>query len=164
MYFTQTDENWKNEIMTHPKDQNYPDTLGEWGCLVTAVSNVLYQRGIFTNPKVLNEIIIRNKGYLYLFDPDTPKEQASFLRFGVLEKLYNFKKTTYNQNKYLAYGINNYYIGFYKVFYNGRFYTHFVNIIEDKGDTKIIFDVYRGEIKELNNEDFIKIYKLEFFE
>jgi hypothetical protein len=162
MFYTQVDKKWKDEIMTHPKGQVDPDTIGSVGCYLTAICNILKYRGEYLTPNVLNDIIVRNKGYLYLYDNQTPINKASYLRIQVLEKLYGFQKTNYRKNKYLLYGVDLFYIGKIKVTYNSKTYTHFVNIIRDYADYKLCFDVYSGKKIKVLNDNFVDIYKLEF--
>ncbi len=65
----QTNE-FANEIMTFPKWQNQPDIIKMYGCLLTAKLNAfnLFNAGKkYLNIKELNDLMIKHKGYLYLF-------------------------------------------------------------------------------------------------
>jgi len=159
--FYQTDPQWKDEIMTHPKSQKSPDVLGFLGCYVTCYANILKYRGENIDPKTLNDIIKQYKGYALLFDPNTPASRASYLRVEVLENLYNFKKSICT-SKDLKYQINSYYIAKILVKTSTSTFTHFINILEDLGSSKYCYDVYDNKKVKIANDKIIDIYKIEF--
>ncbi len=65
----QTNE-FSNEIMTNPEYQKQPDTIKMYGCLLTAklnAFNLFNKDKKYLNIKELNDLMIKHKGYLYLF-------------------------------------------------------------------------------------------------
>jgi hypothetical protein len=66
----QFDEACRDDIMTFPEYQNRSDTIGEFGCLLTAKCNAFnlynFQKPILTISN-LNKKIIENNGYEYLY-------------------------------------------------------------------------------------------------
>lgn len=66
----QSDPRYSNEVMTFPKWQPLPDRIGDYGCLVTAKLNCfnLFKKDKkHYNLKELNDILIQNFGYKYLY-------------------------------------------------------------------------------------------------
>ena len=91
--FTEIDERWNKEILTHHPDQKEPDYIQDWGCLLTSYANILAYRGYQVDPKILNNRLRANLGYLYLYDKSVDSSVASFLRSEVVENLYDCKIT-----------------------------------------------------------------------
>jgi hypothetical protein len=57
--FSQRDDRWKND-----KHGTSSSTLGQTGCLVTALAMIFKYFGLKdTTPKLLNQILTKNKGY-----------------------------------------------------------------------------------------------------
>ena len=73
--FTQTDPRWKNSTMATSEDK-----LNDYGCLVTCYSNItLTSLKTPITPALLNYLLILNKGYLALAQPNCKKAETSFI-------------------------------------------------------------------------------------
>ncbi len=70
-YFSQCDENWKNEGYDHmdpTKKYTYggytaKGTICNWGCGLTSAAMILNYYGVQVNPLTLNQCLIKHKGY-----------------------------------------------------------------------------------------------------
>lgn len=118
MLYRQTDKQWKDDIMTGPKDflhmftkeklqrwkinndSIHGDTLGLFGCLVTAscsAHSICYDNKQ-KNPKKVNELLRIQKGYQSLFDISKcePKGQKeSHIVWTVLQQILDIKNIDY---------------------------------------------------------------------
>jgi hypothetical protein len=88
MFYYQRDPRWKDVIMTSKQGQ-WIDTIGDWGCLVTCIANVLevLMDKKFT-PKDLNDLIRECKGYKFLFNQQAPEPEASILIWWKVKELF----------------------------------------------------------------------------
>lgn len=69
--YTQRDSAWKSILLGFNKDKKY--TIGDYGCLLTAISAYLFSSGRKVNPAELNELLKGVKGFvkdtgLYIWD------------------------------------------------------------------------------------------------
>ena len=152
---TQTDEKYGNEIMTqcNEKYRVWIDRIKRWGCLVTALANI-----IDLTPKELNDIIKENKCYEYLNNPNTPENKASFLMLNKLKNILNL--SIINDLAYKEYKEAD------KVFWIARIIHrtgggHYINVIRKEANTWIVFDVENGKEKRLQNKDITKLIRIE---
>jgi hypothetical protein len=152
---TQIDEKYGNEIMTqcNEKYRVWTDYIKRWGCLVTALANILDK-----TPKELNDIIIENKCYEYLNNPNTPENRASFLMLDKLKNILNI--SIINELSYKDY------IDHPRLYWIARIIHrsgggHYVNVLRKEANTWIIFDVEYGKEKRLQNKDITKLIKIE---
>jgi hypothetical protein len=66
----QSDPRYSKLVMTHPAWQKEPDTIGQYGCLLTAklnAFNLFNKDKLYLTIEQLNDLIIKHKGYKYLF-------------------------------------------------------------------------------------------------
>lgn len=152
---TQTDKRWKDEIMTRGAENHraWVDYIWRWGCLLTALANIL---GKF--PDELNKLVREHLCYEYLHDPKTPENRASNL---MLDKLkYKLGISIINNLGYQDYKQA------YNVFWIARIIHrtgggHYVNVLRKEDGLWKIFDVENGKEKVLRNKDITKLIKVE---
>ena len=161
-YNTQTDQRWAKEIMTqcNEKYRKWIDYIWRWGCLVTSIANIVQEHfnKPFT-PKNMNDLIIQNKCYNYLSNPDCSINIASFLLLDKLQSVINatiinnlhFSKYTEKKNVYWIARI---------IHRTGG--GHYINVIRKDANMWECFDVENGKIKSLKDKDITKLIKLEF--
>jgi len=105
--FRQTDPKWKDTTMTDPSDlpkledkekllrwgKKGKDTLGRFGCLVTALTNAHnYYYSEVRTPEWFNQKLRDNDGYYVLRDGyDCLVGQESFIDWEVAKKVFGFK-------------------------------------------------------------------------
>lgn len=150
-YNTQRNSIWKNEVMTQQVDM-WKDTLGEYGCLITCLANIIQERKnfIFT-PKNLNDVLVKHQGYKYLYNSSTPENQASFLRISIIKEFFGieYKKISkYENQEYCIAMIKN------------KYSYHFMNIIQKVNKKILCFNVWNGELKYYDKEDILKYYQV----
>ena len=150
IFYYQRDKRWAKEIMTQA---SWTDTIGEFGCLVTCLTNIIQVlMGKKFMPKDLNDIFVQDRAYKYLEDRNTPENIASVLIWDKVQKLFpaiDFKLflKDYKEDS------KAYYIGELA----GRF--HFVNVLAVKPGyydhiNYICYDVWDGQIRLYCKEDF----------
>ncbi|HPY88744.1 MAG TPA: hypothetical protein PLG34_12265 [Spirochaetota bacterium] len=154
--FTQTDPRWKNAPMATSEDK-----LNDYGCLVACYSNITVS-SLKTpiTPALLNYLLILNKGYLVLAQPNCKKAETSFILHKVVGNILNCKiNTEYKSNPENKQ--NKYYIG--KIVINKNL-SHFVNILNFNpvNNEVLIFDVYDGKRKNINKNSVVKIIEVVF--
>lgn len=156
---TQNNPKWLNEIMTQSNQMPKPwiDYFKDYGCLVTSLANIIqcFLLKEFT-PKDLNGILQQLKGYAFLADKNTPENQASFVRWEVIETYFKVKKTMFDYIVTLDY--NKYYIARVINFGAG----HYINILKQVKEGFVCFDVYDGKTKIYQNKDIKNIIEIKF--
>jgi hypothetical protein len=152
---TQTDKRWAKEVMTqcYEKYRSWIDYIWRWGCLVTALANIMDR-----TPKELNDIIRENKCYEYLHNPNTPENRASYLMLDKVKSILNIG--IINGLSYKDYKESD------KVFWIARVVHrtgggHYINVSRKEANTWIVFDVENGKEKRMRNKDITKLIKVE---
>jgi hypothetical protein len=145
LYNTQSNPQWAYDAMGLPTDY-----MKDWGCLVTAISNIYN-----ILPGDLNKWLHDNNGYYGKGYPN----QESFLKWDVIEKHLNFKhiagyKGLLDFNKY-------FYIA--RILHRKYRTGHYCNILDIENSNFDIFDTDYGDTKEYTKDqvkDIIQITKL----
>jgi hypothetical protein len=151
VFYHQRDRRWAGEIMT--RSAKWTDTIGDWGCLVTCLSNVIeiLMNRKFT-PKDMNDLLVQDKAYQYLADPGTPEKAASVLLWEPVRKLFPAVEFTLFQ-KMITPSAGDFVIAKTA----GKF--HFVNLLCIKygykaEDCYIVYDVWDGIVRIYGPDDF----------
>jgi len=154
-YNTQTDSNWKKDIMTEGKINNiqWIDRIGRWGCVVTCLANIEQAHsGIEFTPRNMNNLIVGHNGYWILSGKTDKESNASFVDWDVVKGILLFD--VFNDVEYKE-GYN-----IARVILNGG--GHYINIIKKEKDLYLCFDVNDGELKYYKESDIKKIIRIEF--
>lgn len=145
--YTQADQRWESDIMTFPKHQNKPDTLKQYGCLVTALCNAYncfnFSKHKELTPKQLNELLHIKKGYAYLKNENCKKGNESFLLWDVVKPILGITDKANNyKGKIDIKHVYDYYIA--RTVYKD---TGHYSLVVGKNMTKqlIVFDSYTGK-------------------
>jgi hypothetical protein len=173
----QTDKLWTNDSMALPED-----TLGMYGCLITALSNTKLMRGESYSPKILNAELKANKGFAGLRDLNLKNNQSFALwtadpkipeSKGICEIL-NCRVNHDNSPK--AQDIDAVLdLGNGKVFYIIRVMTsyknskgimvnigHYINLLFISNNRFVCFDTYDGRTNVLDELDITGKIKIEY--
>lgn len=168
----QIDKDWSNDVMGIPGD-----TLGLYGCLVTALSNTKVLQSIPYTPKKLNEELKANKGYAGLRNPKL-KENQSFILWtsdakgkGVCDIIgCKVNKDINLSIKEIDASIRtgkSFFIARVVVSYrNSRGVIvnigHYINILYILKGKYVCFDTYDGKVNLLNEADITLIIKVDY--
>jgi hypothetical protein len=157
--YTQTDDSWKNDIMTQKKGV-WIDKIGRWGCLITCLAIVLSE--IFNKritPKQVNKVVRRIKAYLYLDDKNTPENQASILIWHKIKKYYDrlIEFNLFEDIECYHKIAGKYHIAIIEHEITGK--DHFVVILDKWKDYFICHDVEDGQIKIMHQDKIINIHQ-----
>jgi hypothetical protein len=163
----QNDPLYAGEIMTSPIYQKNPDYIRDWGCLLVAklnAYNLFNKNKNYLNIKQLNDLMIKHKGYNYLFymshnhgDVEKTKKDCfgreSFQIPAIINWILSIKNEANNwTGKIDINSINDYFIIKTKYKTTG----HFSLVVS--GDDNAYLDSYDGNIKHPTTiYDIIKI-------
>lgn len=161
----QRDKEYFDEIMTSaspikdPLKRQWVDHLGDYGCLVTCVSNVILMTvNSNMNPKILNGIIRDNKGYQYLGNPNIPENEASLIRWEIFERLFPQFEYTYHTSLFVD-DPRSFYIAKVHLFTNDD--EHHINVLRQLTPSKYLcFDVWDGKLKIYDRNKIIDFHVL----
>lgn len=158
--FTQSDPRWVNDTMTFPPWQDEPDTIREYGCLLTSLTNAynLYRRENKLRPGCFNNLLKMNEGYFYLrFGKDCPQGQESFLywpaamqQLGIRLKIDDFQgeiDLEHPKKIYIA-----------RAAYKNT--GHYCIVIGGTREEPFFFDSYTGRVRK---EPVTRIIEITFF-
>lgn len=159
----QRDDQWHWEIMTQanvltdPLKRQWKDRLGDYGCLVTSISNILIMTGSKDmTPKLLNQKIIENKGYNYLTNPNCPEAKASIINWACIEKLYPMFIYEYRVQNYSE-SNRSFHIAEVKLD-DGE---HHINVMKKIDDTKYVcFDVWDCRTKVYDKTEILSFHRM----
>jgi phosphoenolpyruvate synthase/pyruvate phosphate dikinase len=155
MYNTQTDIEWKKDIMTQ---STWIDIIGRYGCLVTSLSNIMQSiLGSRFTPKDLNKILQLMRGYKYLNNIDTPENQASFLEWDIIKKYFKDLIDINLRVNINQFSNDNYYIARVVHKYGG---SHYINVMTKSRKFFWCFDVEDGKIKAYKPEDVVYLHEI----
>lgn len=160
--YIQTDPKWSNVSMAIEGD-----LLGRWGCLITSLSNI-FSFALNTdklNPKDLNDIVKQYEAYQWYVDKKL--DTASNLCWERFKKIYDNSFSI--QNNLSAKDMLNvksiYYIArlSYKVIdpKSSYGYMHYVNVLDVRGDSVIIFDTYKGGVHIINVSNISWVHQIQ---
>ncbi len=159
----QNDRKWKDEVMAIDDEKTY--TIGEYGCIITSVCNIINMRRKYKNderpinPKDLNNNIIAKKGYT----------KDGCIIWAVLEKIISAKIDPYfmlieERGKENRYNVPNFNQN--GVYYIARLNTdtgyHFLQMIGHIHDTYIMFDTYDNRFVYKKQNEVKRIIELKF--
>jgi len=171
-FYYQSEIENKNIIMTHPKWQIKPDTIGDFGCLLIAKLNA-YNCMFSQDKKVkeLNDEIIANRGYEYL-------RQCEVWRVESGVNYEQVKKACFGKESFLVSEVINKLL---KIESEERNYTGMINIqspidfflIRTKylntGHYSLIvnrdmkyFDSYNGVMKTPEKQNILEVIRIRF--
>ena len=169
---TQTDKIWCNDTMAMQGD-----TLGIYGCLVTALSNTKILQGKPYTPRILNEKLKANKGYAGLRYTNLKKDQ-SFIMWdsdangkGVNEILgcsikKDIKITLPEINKAINTGLSFFIARVYTSYRNAqgviKKFGHYINILFGLNNKYICFDTYDGKLNTLKKNYITLIIRVDY--
>ena len=161
MYYQQ-DDRWKNIIMTYPKGQGYPDTIGEWGCVITSLSNITAMSGLLEkqNPAILNETIRINNAYMGLDNSKTKMSIYSNFMWHKLSTVFGRNVNVINDYQgSLYYSSNRFYIArIEKHLKSGGCIGHYINLLEQLNNDEFkCYDVWDGKEIYIDRKAITKI-------
>lgn len=161
----QRDPEYYDEIMTSatadkdPLKRSWKDRLGDYGCLVTSLSNIILMTiNNKMDPKILNGLIRDNKGYQYLGNPNTPEDKASVLRWDVFEKMFPQFAFDLNVNIYED-DLKSFYIAKVHLFTNDD--EHFINVLRRLTPSLYLcFDVWDSKVKLYSRDKILSFHRI----
>lgn len=134
IYNRQSDAKWYDMQMAMKGD-----TLGLYGCLVTAIANIFE-----ILPSTLNLLLRENKGYMGLVDAKTWVNKESFINWPVVESLLKFKHYVINPDQ-IKFDDKTFIIACIK---HRKYRTnHYCNLLDYSDEKYKIFDTDYGDIK-----------------
>lgn len=161
-YNYQRDPIWYDEIMTQatidtdPEGRRWKDLLGQYGCLVTALANIIqiFVKKYFS-PKDLNDMLKISQGYNYLNDKTVPENQASFIHWPAFQSLFRVVNIQLNRDiSEYKYCDNCFYIA--RIIMDGN--GHYVNLIAKTGSFFTIYDTWDDRVKLIKPEEITLIH------
>jgi len=139
--FIQNDDRWKSFEMAPGV------TIGEFGCFLTALCNILVLLGMDYTPLTLAQALQKNSG----IDSEGNLTWIAFNSFGLFEKRYNptdeINWSNSNQVWYIV-----------QCFYKNT--GHFCNLISVTNNIITYFDTYDGMKKQINLERVMSIREI----
>ena len=124
----QNNPKWKNKPLN-----NSQMTIGEVGCLLTAICNIYNLRNCHNiTPEDLNSYLIKNKGYT----------ESNLIIWSVVEEFLDAKIQHYYTGE-VEYSLNCFYIVNFLNYGVG----HFTNLIKKEGEKYYIYDVWDDKFK-----------------
>jgi len=145
-YFTQTDIRWKN--VKFPYNNK---TIGQIGCLITSISNILWERGKkLTPPDVLNLLYVNNG-----------LTNSNLVLWDSVFKIFQLKHTKYFKESVKKLSKETLTIDHFVVEIDCETFTHFCNIISFEGLKIKYFDVFDGKEKIADDNKIVSIRRFE---
>lgn len=141
-YFTQTDPKWKNVEFPY-----YKKTIGEIGCLVTSIANIVLDTNLSITPEVVLSLLVGDMGIT----------NGNLVLWNSVYNLFKLRHAKYSKNTFDKIDREKFKNAYYVVEIDCTTYSHFCNILEFKNDKVEYFDVYDGKIKSVNKERIISI-------
>ena len=152
----QNDIKWKDDIMNE-KEEVWKDTLGQYGCLVTSLANIIQiHRNIDFTPQNLNETIKTHKAYWYPFKSQE-ESNASFLDW---DKFCQIFECSVSESERFKKSLDGYHIA--KIRVNGN--PHYINVVLNDKSIFWCFDVWDGKLKQYSIDDIEKFKQITFTE
>ncbi len=145
-YFTQTDPKWKNVEFPY-----YKKTIGQIGCLVTSITNILLKRGLSLTPEVVLSMLVSNRGIT----------KENLVLWDSVYTLFKLKHTKYSKNTFEKMDKSLLEKDYYIVEIDCVTYTHFCNVVKFEDDKIRYFDVYDGKIKSIGFDKIVSIRRFE---
>ena len=142
----QCDKRWSDYLIVKGKNGT---SIGEIGCLLTCISNILNERGIEHTPLSLCKQLQDNGGF----------DSQGYIQWGVLYNLYKIKQAKYLYPDMPLFSDNpkKYWIA--QVVYQNT--GHFCEITRTSGINLYYFDTYYG-IEKIASNNIISIREIEF--
>lgn len=129
------------------------DTLSDYGCLVTVIANIEQEMIMKeVKPDELNRMIKREGLY---FGPGH-KGKESYLKTDELLLKLGKKRVVIDHNQFHETPMVKHYV---KISMGKS--PHYVNVLKKIGRMYLIFDVYHGEVRYIEQTEIKKLYRIE---